>query len=1511
MRPIERLMADLRRAKVRVWAEGERLRYQAPRGALTPDLLAELQNSKAELLEFCQRAKAGTNPFPLEPSPRDVDIPISLAQHRLWLLDQLEGPGPTYNIALALRLRGTLDGDAVERSLTDLMRRHESLRTSFQAWGETVRQVIAPAPALPFALVDLRHLDASQRPSEACHQAREEALRPFDLSRGPLVRFVLWRLDDRDHVFLVCMHHIISDGRSIEILTEDMAGLYASYRDGTGATLPALPIQYGDFAWHQRRWLTDAVLQAQLDYWKRQLAGMPPLLELPTDRPRPPALTSAGATLRSRLEAGLVGKLRQVAQRSSATLYTVLLAGLASVLARHTGREEIPIGCPVTHRDRPELDRLIGFFINTLVLRLDLSGNPSFRELLARARATLRDGLANQDVPFDKVAETVVSERNSSYSPLVQVSMMMLDSAKGRPHFPGLETEPFDFDRPVARYDVTLEVYESKEEVDIFWIYNTDLFEADTVARMARHLENLLESAADDPDETWNELSMLDEGEVRSLLQTWNDTRVDASHDQGVHQLFERQAERTPHAPALEWQGKRLTYAELNSRSNQLAHHLAALGVGPEVLVGVCVERSFAMLVSLLAVLKAGGAYVPLDPTYPRERLGFMLRDSRARILLAPTRLLEHFPGHETRVIGLDSVEALVSGESTANPVRAISGKNLAYMIYTSGSTGRPKGAMIPHRALANHMRWMQHTFAITPADRVLQKTPFSFDASVWEFYLPLLTGGTLVLAGPDDHRDVEALVAAIRRQRVTILQGVPSLLRILVEVDGLREADSLRYVFSGGEPLTAELRDRFFAVTGAAVCNLYGPTEACIDTTFYVCPRDEEGSADRSAVPIGRPIWNATAYVLDEHRQPVPVGVAGELYLGGIPLGRGYLNQPELTAEKFIPDPFGGEAGGRLYRTGDLARWLPDGNLECLGRSDLQVKIRGHRIEPGEIEAQLVSRNPIREAVVVARGREELVAYVTTAGHCALDVEDVRDDLRARLPEYMVPAHFVHLERLPLNPNGKVDRSGLPAPVDDLGRAGAARSAGRETTALAPGDETENRLAKIWREVLQIETFGVCDNFFKLGGHSLKAMQVVARVQKEFGVKVSLQSFFRTPTIRALRGLVGEGGAIDGSRIEPAPPQPHYALSHAQRRLWLLHHMRGETAYNIPRAFLFEGSLDIPALRSAFASLIDRHEALRTAFILVDGEPRQSIHRHLELALREVDLSGHEDADQRAQEIVGQESSTPFELANPPLLRMTVIKLAEERYVLVFVMHHIIGDGWSMTVLYPEVLALYEAFRRGLPNPLEPLRIQYKDFSEWQNKRSFERDEQYWLAKLAGVPERIRFTYDFPPEDERDFRGDSLTHWLDAETTRGLRELAKSHGTTTSTVVLALFKLFLFQLTKQDDLCIGVSIANRNRLELENLIGFFVNILPVRTRFSEEMEFESLLEQVAQNALEALEHQDYPFDMLVEKINPSRESNRQPLVNVIYGFQNYEDVKPGTNGTAGPDPEADIEAGA
>jgi amino acid adenylation domain-containing protein len=1129
VKPIGQLMAELRRARVQVWDDGEQLRYKADRGALTPALLAELRERKADLLAFCRRARDGAGALPLGPIARDGELPASPAQRRLWLLDQLQGPGPAYNIAMALRLRGPLDVPALEHGLAAIVRRHESLRTSFRARGDDVVQVIAPPSPPPLTIADLRGLDEDRRTAEACLQARADALRPFDLGRGPLARFVLWALGDRDHVLLVNLHHIVADGRSVHVLLAELAEFYASRRAGRDADVPELPVQYADFAHHQRLWLGDPALAEQLDYWKRQLSGLPPLLELPADRPRPPGYTSDGAIVPSTLDAALVGRLRGLAQRSGATPFVALLAAAAALVARHTGRVDIPIGCPVTNRDRPELEPLIGFFVNTLVLRIDLAGDPSFRELIARAHAVVTDGFARRDVPFDRVVEAAAVGRDPSYPPLVQFTVMMLDGEKNRLELPGLEAETFDFGNPIARTDLSIEIYDYRDRMDLFWIYNTNLFDEATVARMARHLETLLAAATSDPDRPIAALPLLDEQERRTILEDWNDTRAGDPAGDAIIPLFEAQARRTPDAVAVAAEGRRWSYAELNARANRLARHLVARGVGPDVLVGLCVERSLAMVVGLLGVLKAGGAYVPLEPDYPRDRLAFMWEDAGSPLLLTQTSLRERLPA-TARAILLDAdgpeIDRLGSDDLAPHELATPPAPDhLAYVIYTSGSTGKPKGVMISRRALSNHMAWMRRTLPLSAADNVLQKTPFSFDASVWEFYAPLLAGATLTMARPGGHPDPAYLVRTVREERITVLQVVPTLLRHLLLEEALGGCTGLTRLFAGGEALTREdVRAVAARLPGVELHNLYGPTEATIDATSWRCRADDPARG----LPYGGPIDNLRAYVLDRGLRPTPIGVPGELYLGGVGLARGYLGRPDLTAERFVPDPFGATPGGRLYRTGDLARHRPDGVIEYLGRLDHQVKVGGCRIELAEVESALAAHPAVRRCLVLdrddAQGGARLVAYVVPATPGAPPGgQDLRHHLARTLPDYMLPRAFVVLDAFPVTPNGKIDREALRR----LGPGDADAADASEP----PRTEVERRLAGLWAEVLGVPRVGRADAFFAIGGDSFAAVRLVSRVRHTFGVDLPMRVLFEQGTVAGMAAALAE----DAVRVEAA----------------------------------------------------------------------------------------------------------------------------------------------------------------------------------------------------------------------------------------------------------------------------------------------------------------------------------------------------------------------------------------
>ncbi|HYH79386.1 MAG TPA: amino acid adenylation domain-containing protein, partial [Longimicrobium sp.] len=1098
---------------------------------------------------------------PVVPVPRDGDLPLSFAQQRLWFLDRLEPGSAVYNIPVALRLGGELDARGLAWALTEVVRRHEVLRTTFGAGadGEPVQVVHPPAPVrLP--VVDLSGLDAAERKRWVERLSNEEAARPFDLARGPVMRCALLRLGAEASVVLFTLHHIASDGWSMEILQREVTALYGARVRGEDPPLPDLPVQYADYAVWQRRWLEGEVLERQVAYWRERLAGAPAVLELPLDHPRPAASSGRGADRGFSLSPELSRSLRELGRREGATPYMTLLAAWNALLARYGAGDDVVVGTPVAGRTRLEAEGLIGFFVNTLVIRTGLQGDPTFRELLARVREGVLEAQAHQDVPFERLVDELAVERSLSHTPLFQVVFSLGQAARREDglRLGGVEIDALASGGETAKFDLGLGMRDLGEWLEGSIAYRTELFDAATAERLAGHFVRLLEQAAADPGARLSELELLDAAARRRVLEEWNDTASVVS-DGPVHRRFEAWAARTPHAPAVvSADGTAWSYAELNTRANRIARHLRALGVGPETRVAVLMGRSAEMVAAIYAVMKAGGAYVPVDPGYPAGRVAHLLADSAASIVLTTSELVGRAASTDAGVIALDA-EEFAGEDDTDLPVEIDPG-SLAYAIYTSGSTGTPKGVGIPHRALANHMAWMHDTFPLRADDRVLQKTPFSFDASVWEFHAPLIAGAALVMAPPDAERDPALLLREVEAQGITILQVVPTLLGALLDEPALARCGSLRRLFAGGEALAPgrvrRLRDRLPSVD---VVNLYGPTEVCIDATAHVA-----GGDSGTTVPIGRPVANTRAYVLDARMRPAAPGVPGELYLGGAQVGRGYLGLPARTAASFVPDPFAGEPGARLYRTGDRARWRVDGVLEYLGRADQQVKVRGVRIEPGEIESVLREHAGVREAVVVARedapGEKRLVAYVV-GDDAPPPAAELRAHLAARLPEHMVPGAIVALDALPLTPSGKVDRRALPAPE----RGGAA-----ERPWVAPRTAAEEVLAEIWGEVLGLERVGVEDNFFELGGHSLVATRMVSRVRQAFAVEVPLRAVFEAQTIRALAGRVE---ALRGTTAQVPPVLPvardgELPLSFAQQRLWFLDRLEpGSAVYNIPVA--------------------------------------------------------------------------------------------------------------------------------------------------------------------------------------------------------------------------------------------------------------------------------------------------------------------------------------------------------
>jgi amino acid adenylation domain-containing protein len=1045
----------------------------------------------------------------LEHTPREGELPLSSAQMRLWLFDQLEPASSAYNIPVQHEFKGHFDLVAFERSLCEIVRRHEALRTSYLTIDGRPVQRINPPELFRVPVVDLQGLPKAAREQEVARLASIDARQPFDLGSAPLMRAQLVKLAPDEHLLVLNFHHIAFDWWSVGVFEKELAALYDSFLRGEASPLPELPLQYVDFAAWQRQQQQGEILQEQLDYWQKKLSGTLPL-GLPTARPRPAIQTYNGSFLSSTLSGKLTESLKTLSQREGITVFTTLLAAFKILLQRYTGQDDILVGAPIAGRNSAEIEGLIGFFVNTLVMRTDLSGDPTFRQLLRRVQETTLGAYAHQDLPFEKLVEVLNPERSASHSPMFQVMLSMLNTPVQPLHLSGLQHRRILPPNGASKFDLTLFALEEPQGLSFICEYNTDLFHAEAIERLLGHLEVLLEGVVCDPDRRLSELPLLNAVERKQILIEWNDTRVDYPQDVLLHELFEAQVNRTPNAVAIEYDGQRLTYRELNQRANRLAHHLRKLGVRPDALVGVCMERSLELVVALYGVLKAGGAYVPIDPDYPEERIGYMLEDAGLSVLLTQSRIVGRLPACAAKTLCLDDGWEQIAGEDPANLAKVATPANLAYMIYTSGSTGKPKGAMNTHRGICNRLLWMQNQYHLTEADRILQKTPASFDVSVWEFFWPLLTGARLVLAKPGGHQDPAYLVDLITEQRITVAHFVPSMLAIFLAEPSAERCVSLRHVICSGEALPFNLQEQFFKLLPAQLHNLYGPTEAAVDVTHWTCRRDDE----RNIVPIGRPVANTQIYILDKHMQPVPVGVSGDLYIGGVQVGRGYHNRPDLTAEKFVSDSFSADPAARMYKTGDLCRWLWDGNVEYLGRSDFQVKVRGLRIELGEIEAALDRHEAVRQCVVVAReetpGDKILVAYVERpqAGPPPA-VADLRAYLSGHLPAYMIPSIFVVMEKLPLSPNGKIDRKALPPP--DQGRVEVAGEF------VAPRDPLEQMLAQIWSEILSIRRIGIHDNFFELGGHSLLAVRIMAEIERLVKKRLPLATFLQAPTIGGL----------------------------------------------------------------------------------------------------------------------------------------------------------------------------------------------------------------------------------------------------------------------------------------------------------------------------------------------------------------------------------------------------------
>ncbi|MGW0769001.1 amino acid adenylation domain-containing protein [Streptomyces sp. NPDC002676] len=1444
------------------------------------DLTSLTPEQKRALLAERLRRKGGDRP-----PARERRFTASFPQQRMWFLDQLNPGSAAYNIPAAVRVHGPLDVELWRRSLAEIVRRHESLRTTFdETDGEPV-QVVHAFGELEPTVVECRHLRGPDGEEGIRELARQEFARPFDLGTGPLMRMKFLRLAADEHVLLLTMHHIVADLWSTSVLFGELAALYHGYVTGTEAELPELPVQYADYAAWQRKKLAGSGFATQLEHWKKTLEGAAPILELPTDRPRPAVLSTAGGSRPFHLCAEAMNRVRELSRSAGVTPFMTLLAAYVVLLHRYSRQEDIVVGVPVANRGQSQVERLIGYFVNTLAIRGDVSGNPTFTELLGRVRGAALDAFAHQEVPFERLVEELAPERDLSRSPVFQVSFVFQNIPIPQVDVGGLRFELMEVAGSTARFDLELQVFEQDDALSGWFEYNTELFDAATIDRMGGHLKVLLDSLLADPEQQVLDVALLTGDEERAQRKEREVTRAEWPDQLLTHQRIEQQATLRPDAEAVYCQGETLTYAQLDACANQLARKLKSLGVGRDVFVGVCLERSLDMVVAVLAVLKAGGAYVPIDPKLPADRMAFMIEDSGLPVLITQSSVVPDLPESGATTLCVDELREELAAESAEALGEPVEGPDLAYVIYTSGSTGRPKGVQLPHRALRNLFWAMKQWPGIDAGDSLLAVTTLSFDIATLELLLPLVEGARVVLATREVATDGKLLAEEMAATGATMMQATPSTWRMLLDA-GWPGSPGLRGLICG-EALPPDLARRLLA-KGVDLWNMYGPSET---TIYSLGTRIVDDT-----ITIGRPIANTEVHILDPEGRPVPPGVPGELCIGGAGLARGYLNRPELTAKQFIANPFESDLADRLYRTGDLVRRRVDGTVDYLGRIDHQVKLRGYRIELGEIESVLMWQEQVLDSVVVVRedqpGDRRLVAYVVT-DPAAGAPDELRRRLRAalaeKLPDYMVPAAFVFLDAMPRTPSGKTDRGALPAP--ELGQDNRAA-----TAYVAPRDAEETALCDLFAQVLNLPKVGIDDSFFALGGHSLLATRLVARIRATLGAEVPVRALFEKQTVAQLAGLLRQGGGearpalTRMSRPDPLP------LSFAQRRLWFLHQMEGPSpTYNLPVVLRLTGALDVDCLRAALADVVARHEALRTVFpdtgtasqhVLDPGQARPA------LPVTEVDEAGLDEA-------VAAAVRYSFDLTTQIPLHAELFTVGADTHVLAVVVHHIAADGWSLAPLRHDLATAYRARLAGHAPEWAPLPVQYADYALWQRQylgaqddpeSTWSRQLDHWRGVLDGLPERIALPVDRPYPAEASHEGDTLTFRWDTDLHEGLARLARGCDVSMFMVLDAALAVLLSRLGAGADIPIGVATAGRDDQATESLIGFFAGTLVLRTQVSDRQTFRELLGAVRERTLDALAHRDIPFEALVDSLSPARSMSHHPLVQVMLSWQTVTD---------------------
>ncbi|MDP8242503.1 MAG: amino acid adenylation domain-containing protein [Candidatus Hinthialibacter antarcticus] len=1433
----------------------------------------------AQLAAYLPEPVAGAAPE-IQPAQRSGSAPLSYSQQRLWLLNQLEGQSATYNVIAALELRGRLDVDALQKSLDAVVARHEALRTVIRVKDRAPIQIVMEPIQAPIRRMNLRNLNDASRQAAIDQAVNEESKRTFDLENDVLLRTLLIDAGDQRAVFVITLHHIITDGWSQSILVHDLAKAYQAYRLERGPDWAPLPLQYADYAIWQRQWIQSDAAQSQFDFWKETMRGAPALLELPTDRPRPPVQRFTGRLKTFQFDGDLLQRLKQFSNEQGATLFMTLHAAFVALLSRYSGQTDIVLGTGVANRNRRELEPLVGFFVNTLLLRVDASERPTFIELLQRTQAADLAAYEHQDAPFERLVDVLQPERELGYTPLFQVMFTLQNTPDAKLTLPDLDITPRRVDAGASKFDLTVLLNESGNGLEGVVEYSDDLFDDSSIERLFGHYEIFLRAALKKPNASVAELPLIGEAEMQQHT-AWNQTAREYQKEQSIIARFTEIAARLPNALAVEYGETRLTYQELDQRSNQLAHTLIQKGVKPGGAVGLMQTRSAEFIISLLAILKAGAAYAPLDPSYPDERLAFMAQDCGASILITEDAFKTRLPNFNGELILSNIGWTLVSGEATAAPDVHRSADDLAYIIYTSGSTGTPKGVMVSHRGV---MRLVLNNdyCPLDASDRIAQAANASFDAATFEIWGALLNGAALIGVDRDVTLAPLRFAQALQEKKITTLFITTALFNEMAR-QAPKAFAGLRHVLFGGEAVDSHWVGRVLR-EGAPdrLLHVYGPTE---NTTFSTWHRVWNVDDDAHTVPIGQAVANSQAYVVDANGQLAPAGVPGELWVGGDGLALGYLNQPELTAKTFIDNPFGPERSPKLYRTGDIVKRRADGAIEFIGRIDDQVKIRGFRIEPGEIEARLTQHARVDDAVVLYRdGR--LIGYVVAKKDNVNPVE-LSAFLKGHLPDYMVPQFYVFLDALPINENGKVDRKRLPEPDLTL----------QADESAAPQTPLQELLAGVWQTVLRIEGVGVHDNFFQIGGHSLSATQVVSRIRESLGVELPLRDLFQSPTIAGLAERIER----QQKQTPPEPPivarrqmDEKLPLSYAQERLWFLDKIDpGNPFYNVSIALNLNGALNAAALHNSLNSIVARHGVLRARFGEDGGAPYQTIEApfDLELPVRSLDEVSPEQVEDEIQRLTIEEARRPFDLSRDRLIRASLLRVDESRHVLFLTMHHIVSDGWSLGVLIEELAPLYRSDCEGAPASLAPLRIQYADYAVWQREwlsgDVLEQQTQYWTQQLVDAPPVLNLPTDRPRPPAQSYRGDSVTFEIPAEVAKKLRGLCRANDATLFMTLLSAYAALLHRYSGQDDIVIGSPIANRTRSEIESLVGFFVNTLALRFDFSQPQSFETLLRRARNVTLDAYTHQDLPFEKLVDELQLERDLSVNPLFQVMFSMQN------------------------